>query len=217
MRSDHTGADGSYSVGGLSTGEYIARTQLTGYVEEYYQNRTSWDTATPIFVSQPYDTSGIDFSLQVLGEIASGLVEPEAAKDITAVTDVITTLSFPAGAVTEPVTVTIGITNSQTVPSGFLFLGNNFTISASTNDGTPVSTFLQPFTITIAYDDADVEDMDEASLELFYWDANSQFWVEILTEIDMDANILTAYLDHLSTFAVLGPEIIFLYIPVIFK
>ncbi|MEM7354224.1 MAG: carboxypeptidase regulatory-like domain-containing protein, partial [Acidobacteriota bacterium] len=86
-----TDADGVYSVGGLETGNYFARTQnFAGYVEEVYDNVlcdrlthcdpfTSGGTMIPVQINAT--TPGIDFSLDLGGRIegtvtAAGSGEP---------------------------------------------------------------------------------------------------------------------------------------------
>jgi|GEM_PF-1906417 len=58
-----SGEDGSYSFTGLSSGTYVAYADADGYDGEYYLDQLSWGSATEITVTQPYITSGINFSL----------------------------------------------------------------------------------------------------------------------------------------------------------
>ncbi len=62
-RSSTTQPDGSYTVGGLSTGYYVAKAEASGYLAEFYDNATSWETATPIWVAQPSNILTIHFTL----------------------------------------------------------------------------------------------------------------------------------------------------------
>jgi hypothetical protein len=118
--------------------------------------------------------------------------------------ETMTTLSFPAGAVSETITVTVGMTSTPPITGGFSFLGQAFFIDATTSDGTPVTDFAQPFTITIQYSDEDVVGIDESSLTLSYWDAGTETWIPLPTTVDTEANTLTAVVEHLTTFAVIG-------------
>lgn len=48
IRQSTTIADGSCSVGGLSTGYYVAKVEAADYALEFYDDRAGWSTATPI-------------------------------------------------------------------------------------------------------------------------------------------------------------------------
>ena len=104
-----------------------------------------------------------------------------------------TTLTFPPGAVAEPVLVVL--------------LGQVFTIDATANDGSTVTHFNQPFTLVVTYTDAEVLGIDEETLTLHYWHEGEQRWVAIPTTVDAANNRLTATLDHLTIFAVLQGQV----------
>jgi hypothetical protein len=122
-------------------------------------------------------------------------------------------MSFPPGAASEPFTVTLKIIVGQPISSGLRFLGQSFSIEAATADGTSVTTFAEPFTITLEYDDTDVEGIDEATLKLHYWNPTSGQWQEIPAEVDFDTKAITAVLDHLTEFAVIGESQYLIYLP----
>lgn len=125
------------------------------------------------------------------------------------------TISFPPGSVSQPVTITVGLTTSQPISAGFQFLGQTFVIEARAADGTAVTSFSQPFTIIIHYSDADVLGLDESSLTLDYWEVGTSQWITVPTTVDTEANTLTAVLDHLTVFAILGRSGYSLYLPLI--
>jgi len=76
-----TEADGSYTISGLSTREYRVMSQAEGHLRQYYDNvtetrdplGTAWNNATPVAVSAPGETTGIDFYLTPGGSV-SGFV-----------------------------------------------------------------------------------------------------------------------------------------------
>ena len=72
-----TGADGTYTIDGLSAGDFrvTASTYQLGYVREFYPSTTNWNLATRVAVDVDVgqDTPGIDFSL-VSGGSISGTV-----------------------------------------------------------------------------------------------------------------------------------------------
>lgn len=160
---------------------------------------------------------GLGCDIGAYEAISSAVIAPESGGAITTTSSITINLSFPPDAVAQPITVTIGLTTSQPVSSGLLFVGQPFVVEARDTNGTLVTTFAQPFTITIHYDDADVAGVDEASLKLYFWDANAGEWVEIPTSVDTAANTLTANVDHLTTFALLGQVAQQLYLPLILK
>ncbi|MBI2864346.1 MAG: hypothetical protein HYX94_07255, partial [Chloroflexi bacterium] len=56
--------------------------------------------------------------------------------------------------------------------------------------------------------------LDESSLKIYYWDAATGQWVAVPTVVDAANNTLTATLDHLTRFALLGQQWR-LYLPVV--
>jgi hypothetical protein len=72
-----TGADGTYTVGGLATGDYNVQACATGYVCEYYDNTLDWDAATAVPVTEGENTPGINFSLRVEGTISGVVKDPD--------------------------------------------------------------------------------------------------------------------------------------------
>jgi hypothetical protein len=58
-----TSADGSYTVAGLPSGDYLVSARSKGYVTEYYEGAYIGDQSTSIAVTQFEDTPNIDFTL----------------------------------------------------------------------------------------------------------------------------------------------------------
>jgi hypothetical protein len=69
-------ANGQYAVQKIPAGTYIVMVwaEQTIYASEYYDNKISQDTATPVSVSAGQQTTGIDFSID-LGALISGIVK----------------------------------------------------------------------------------------------------------------------------------------------
>jgi hypothetical protein len=68
------------------------------------------------------------------------------------------------------------------------------------------ATFEPPATLTWAYDTAAIpEGVAEEDLVIAYYDENGGEWVELDSEVDPEQDILTAPIEHLTTFAVLAP------------
>ena len=118
-----------------------------------------------------------------------------------------TTLTFPPGAVAQPVVVVVAPVATPPATGGFQVLGQVFAINATTPAGSPVTHFAQPFTLVVTYTDDEVQGIDEQSLTLHYWHEAQQSWIAIPTTVDAEHNRLTATLDHLTTFAVLQGQV----------
>lgn len=60
----------SYSIEGLPTGTYLLRTfNLLGYIDVYYNNKSSWVTADPVSTTEGGTTSSKNFTLSTGGKI----------------------------------------------------------------------------------------------------------------------------------------------------
>jgi hypothetical protein len=85
-------------------------------------------------------------------------------------------------------------------PSSLDFLGRFVYIVV--ND----TTAIQGITITIHYTDQEVarKRLNETSLAIWYWNENSENWIELPSTVDTENNIITAWVNHLTLFAILG-------------
>jgi hypothetical protein len=59
----NTQSDGSYTIEGLLSGNYVVQVTVSGYVSEYYGDVTDPGLATQVAVNAPDNTPGIDFHL----------------------------------------------------------------------------------------------------------------------------------------------------------
>jgi hypothetical protein len=82
---DSTSADGSYTIKGLLSGNYRVRASASAYLIEYYDNVYDYSEATPVSVTAPDETTGIDFALGGAGTI-SGVVEDDSGNPIAGAT-----------------------------------------------------------------------------------------------------------------------------------
>jgi len=74
------------------------------------------------------------------------------------------------------------------------------------NLGPHGATFDQPVTLTWSYDPADIPfGMAEEDLVLAYYDEDASEWVVLPSVVDPVNNILTAFLEHFTIFAILTP------------
>ena len=119
---------------------------------------------------------------------------------------------FPSGLVSETTTFTYTEEETPSEDTGSLvFAGQSFTLIAQDEQGNPITEFNTTFTITLNYEDSDWQNAgipDESLLNLYYW--NGTAWVGVLPctgcSLDTEANRLVAMLNHLTEFALVGPQ-----------
>ncbi|MFK7805835.1 MAG: S8 family serine peptidase [Anaerolineae bacterium] len=131
-------------------------------------------------------------------------IDPAIASsiDLSLDDDVEISILFPANAISE----TIGIilqpgadADEDPDTAGIVF--PMFYISAyAADDGQEIKKFDKPFELKVSYDSSKLVGDDESSLHLSYWDEEAQQWVEVPSEVDPSTNMVTASLDHLTTF-----------------
>ncbi len=67
------------------------------------------------------------------------------------------------------------------------------------------ATFDPPITLTFAYDEGDIPDgVDEGSLTVAFYDSANEEWVSLACVVNTDRNVITAIVEHFTTFAVIG-------------
>jgi hypothetical protein len=64
----NTGSDGSYTIEGLLSGNYVVQVTVSGYASEYYGDVTDPGSAILVTVNAPDNTPGIDFRLSRASE-----------------------------------------------------------------------------------------------------------------------------------------------------
>lgn len=119
-------------------------------------------------------------------------------------------VTFPPGFVTEDVVVTL--TKTSSTPTGNLAGIIFFDLSAVTvSDGTPVTFFNLPYEITIDYGIDGPGPTFEETLKLYYWDG-TQWQLEPTSALNIENHLITATLNHMTLFSVLG-ETQHIYLP----
>ncbi|HKL23916.1 MAG TPA: hypothetical protein VJ912_01130 [Candidatus Nanoarchaeia archaeon] len=81
-------------------------------------------------------------------------------------------------------------------------IGKIFEISESKN----IKEKMQSSFIEIRYDNDDIEDIKENSLEAYYYNEESEEWEEIDSELDTNDNEIIIQLDHFSFYGIFGEE-----------
>jgi hypothetical protein len=70
VEGSYTSASGAYIIDGLSSGSYRVRASAPGYIPEWYDEVSTFESATTVSVSAPNETSGIDFTLTPASSIS---------------------------------------------------------------------------------------------------------------------------------------------------
>jgi hypothetical protein len=135
--------------------------------------------------------------------VAGSTVIPPAVETI--INAGMVSLTFPPGAVSEPVIASLASVASPPVPGDLALVGQAYALQAWTMAGEPVTRFERPYTVTVEYGGVALpEGLDEASLMLYVWDENAGEWGSVPSQVDVEANTLVASLDRAATFAVMG-------------
>ncbi len=76
-----TDSRGNYTISGLPTGMYRIKTNAenTNLINEYFNNVTDFDLASPVNVTAGQETSGINFNLDIGGSISGRITESGGA------------------------------------------------------------------------------------------------------------------------------------------
>jgi hypothetical protein len=149
-------------------------------------------------------------------------VEPAKGGTLTDTQNLTTTVEWPAGAVTD--TITLIYTPTASTHFNLQFAGHAFELEAYTGGNLQSDfVFSKPITVTIHYSDGDVAGLDEDSLMLYYWNGSS--WEDAATTCDPaltyhrhpDENWLAVSICHLSEFALVGAWKYRIYLPLVLK
>jgi hypothetical protein len=174
------------------------------------------------------DSSGQDFL--VLPEY-SLILEPDSPNTLV-YTDTRgnpTTITAPAGAVTETMAITFTpVTINTAYPAGYFYGGHAFELKAY-KTATPFSqfSFQKPVALTIRYSNGEVYGLNENSLVLEYWDDAAGAWNDAAATCSpasgydrrIAENTIGVGMCSTHRFALFGEEKlsnkIFLYLPLI--
>jgi hypothetical protein len=115
-------------------------------------------------------------------------------------------------------TITDGSGTTVDIPAGALEQNQTITIETPFLDDLPPSsvppvtarifgpaglTFIQPVSISIYYTDASVKEYDEESLQVYYYNVNTNSWESLGGTVNAEANCITAEVTHFSLLAVM--------------
>ena len=104
VRADHIGggggngtrsrSDGTYTIDGLASGSYRVGAEKPGYAIEYWEETPLHESSTPVTVTIPNDTGGIDFTLDPGGSISGTVTEVDGS---TPIADADVWAEYPGG------------------------------------------------------------------------------------------------------------------------
>jgi hypothetical protein len=150
--------------------------------------------------------SGSQKLVLISGEQFADVVSPTDPSDWVC-GDGTATVHFPENAVDVGYNAIIEKVASGTppAPGGLRLLGSSYDFVCFDGDGQPITEFNQPVTITIHYSDADLGDISEDSLQIFWYNTATGAW-EAVTPCTVDKvnNTVTFQTTHFSQFAILG-------------
>jgi len=117
-------------------------------------------------------------------------------------------ITIPENVVSDDTTVTITPSTDTTAtppPTGSFMVGSQiYNFTATSAGGDPITTFDQPVTLTFTYTDAQIAEIGESSLQVYYWDSSSSAWVSVGGTVDPVTNTVTVDVDHFTYFTLLG-------------
>jgi len=113
-------------------------------------------------------------------------------------------IDIPAGATSENIIVKLNQENNPPLSLQNWLLADSFNLDAYfASNGQRISGFDKEITITIYYGN-ELSDLEESSLQLYFWDEGNQEWIMVPSSLDTENNILTAKVDHFTTYAIFG-------------
>ena len=155
------------------------------------------DTATTIFL--PLVLTNVS------GDPTTNIdVSPEAGGS-GSTADGALTVNVPAGAVDEPVTLTIAPTDERP-PDTVSDFGRMYDITARTAGGGTVSTFNRPVTLELTYADLDLRYVDESTLTIYHREADG-VWIALSTTLDTGARVARATTTQFSSFGLFADAV----------
>ena len=150
---------------------------------------------------------------------ACGLVDPLHGGTVRLVlSDLEIEAMFPPGAVSEPLTLVIQLSDGHTIPDTLRLLGRPFVIRAITQHGVAVNALSASYTLTIAFTESQLAQKYQETIGLYRWDAPLSQYLEDGSAVELQPNRVVMALDSLGEFAVLelvaaGPSLLRIHLP----
>ena len=116
---------------------------------------------------------------------ATAPVSAEEGGSLTAIIGALaTTIDIPPGAIGEDATLVVQLAALPPQAGSPLMVGDALDIQLRTDSDSTITSFLQPFTLTVAYGAADLAGVNESLLALHYWNTTASQWQPIATTVD---------------------------------
>jgi hypothetical protein len=118
-------------------------------------------------------------------------------------------VDVPGGAVSSDTTFTIEVVSEDDVadaPGGLFMLAGQIYRITATADGEEITDFDTDLTISFEYTDDQISDLEEGSLQVYYYDEDTSSWVALDTSLDAEGNAASVTVNHLTDFALMGGE-----------
>ena len=181
-----------FRPGQTLTGSF--QTRVTGL--EIGQSVTNTVVANSVAVA---DTVTASISIEVVAPRADqAWITPEQGGWLRT-TDGRVTLHFPPGAVKNRTRISYAALAE--VPAKYDQMRFAFSLEAADQAGQPVQRFDQALVLTYAYPPRESKPPVYEEPALFYWDAAQGAWTQIPAELDSQAGLLRASLDHFSIYS----------------
>ncbi|MDP3962915.1 MAG: hypothetical protein Q8Q39_00240 [bacterium] len=156
-------------------------------------------------------TTGFDLFLfgdKALPQPISVTVEPNVSNTVSLRDGL--RITIPAGAVsaTDRVTVAIAVDAQVAHTGGVSLIGNVYAVEMAAADGTALTAFETNVIVSLPYADADIASVGAVpeALAIAYWDEPAFTWVKLVTtEVDREARLVSAAVDHLTRFVLVAP------------
>jgi hypothetical protein len=118
------------------------------------------------------------------------------------------TLLVPAAEFTEDVTYRIEAKGKGDDSGTALKIGDEvYQIELLTAAGSQITSFEKPLILTFVYREEDLPvGVEESDIEICYWDENLNEWIVVPSNIDTEANMITAAINHLTVFSLMAKD-----------
>lgn len=129
------------------------------------------------------------------------IVAPDQGGKLVA-NDGMVTVDVPVGAVASETMISYRQLSEREV-SGYQTVGSFFELTAFDVEGNPIAQFNGDLTFTVSYDE--LFGLDENGLDLYY-SSNDVNWHVIPSEVNSQADEISAHVDQVGSFVLLAPE-----------
>ncbi len=124
-------------------------------------------------------------------------------------------VSFPMEFYVEPLTLNLSNVPVSDPANSLVNTGTSFSLIAWDAADNYIQQLNQEIDIQIKFTSLNSQEVKLNTLAIYIWDDPSSSWIMLPTTIDWENQIASTHVDHISMFALMGEELIKLYIPVV--